>query len=303
MSIAPEGAALTIFCGKGGVGKTSLALAYALRYATRAKRVLVVTSHPLRELAVSVSLAGLKERRPDAAANLFVIHIDPFEILARRVEQVIPSKTVIRRVLASSIYRNLVEVAPGLKELAFLGRLHGLAAPRSADGTAGDYSAVVWDAPATGHFLQTMRVSQNFETYLSGPLALAGKEAGEFFADPAGLAVIPVTTLERMAVDETIELCERLSAELNLRPAAMIGNMVSPLLVGEETASEDFLGWVAESGKGSAYLSFIAERHRNERELLKRLRSTIEVDIHLVQRKTTWQSDLELLMSLSEQLD
>jgi hypothetical protein len=262
----------------------------------------MVTSHSLQELAVSVSLSGLKERFPEAASNLFIIHIDPFEILAHRVEQVIPSKALIKRVLASSIYKNLVEVAPGLKELAFLGRLHGLVTKRSADGELGEYAAVVWDAPATGHFLQTLKVSQSFETYLSGPLALAGKEMGDFFSDPASLAVIPVTTLERMAVDETIELCEKLSGELGMKPAAMIGNMASPLLASAESASEDFLRWVTDSGRESQYLQFIAERHRIERQLLEKLRASIEAEVHLVQRRTSWKSDLDLLMNLSEEL-
>ena len=71
---------LTIFCGKGGVGKTTLSLAFALWHAREGRRTLVVTSHPLAELALSVSLAGLEQKQPQAAANLFVVHIDPREI-------------------------------------------------------------------------------------------------------------------------------------------------------------------------------------------------------------------------------
>ncbi len=52
-----ESARLVIFCGKGGVGKTTLSLATGLKHAMRGQKVLVVSSHPLAELALSVSLA------------------------------------------------------------------------------------------------------------------------------------------------------------------------------------------------------------------------------------------------------
>ncbi|HWP85294.1 MAG TPA: ArsA-related P-loop ATPase [Terriglobia bacterium] len=302
MNLSSQDAALTIFCGKGGVGKTTIALAYAMGIARRSRRVLVVTSHPLAELAVSVSLAGMKEQDPAAAAHLFIIHIDPFELLARRVEQAIPSRPLVQRVLNSAIYRNLVEVAPGLKEISFLGRLHELASRRSTGEDKEEFSELVWDAPATGHFLQTMKVSRNFEKYLSGPLALIGKEVGIFFGNPSNLAVIPVTTLERMAVDETIEMCEKLAGELNARPAAVVVNMASPLIAGPQAASEEFFRWVSGAGAQAAHLAFIAERHRIERAQLARLRSSVDAPVQFVRRASGWTSDLELLRHVSQQL-
>jgi len=167
------------FCNqKGGVGKTTLALALALRHAEEGRTVLLVTSHPLRELAVSVSLAGLKERSPVAAGNLFIIHLDPKEILDSQVKQQIPSHLLAEAVLSSRVYQSLIEVAPGLKELAFLSQLQQLTEePAAAPGpeAARKFDLLVWDAPATGHFLQTLKVSRNFDLYLSGPFALLGK--------------------------------------------------------------------------------------------------------------------------------
>src|SRR4051812_48064866 len=118
---------LTIFCGKGGVGKTTLSLAFALWHAGQGRRALVVTSHPLGELALSVSLEGLKQKQPQAAANLFVAHIDPREVIAGTVKESMPSALLADAVLSSRIYQSLIEIVPGLKEFAFVSRIRQLA--------------------------------------------------------------------------------------------------------------------------------------------------------------------------------
>src|SRR5215475_3644828 len=118
---------IIIFCGKGGVGKTTLSLAYGLSQAQKGQRVVLVSSHPLPELAVAISLAGLSEQMPDAAKKLFVVHLDAKELLAEVVEKNFPVQWVARAVLQSQIYKNLVAVAPGLKEFYFLARMQQLA--------------------------------------------------------------------------------------------------------------------------------------------------------------------------------
>ena len=111
---------IIVFCGKGGVGKTSLSLSLALRCAESGKKVVVVSSHPLPELAVAVSLSGLSTEFPTAAQNLFAVYIEPRDLLADLVRNNFPSKWVAEAVLNSHIYKSLIEVAPGLKEFELL---------------------------------------------------------------------------------------------------------------------------------------------------------------------------------------
>jgi len=111
---------IIVFCGKGGVGKTTLSLSMALRRAQSGKRVVVVSSHPLSELAVAVSLTGMADMFPKAASNLFVVHLEPRELLADVVRNNFPANSVADRVLNSHMYRNLIEVMSGLKEFQFL---------------------------------------------------------------------------------------------------------------------------------------------------------------------------------------
>jgi len=259
----------------------------------------VVTSHPLPELALSVSLAGLKESHAVAASNLFVIYIDPREVLQGLVRQNIESALLTDTVLNSRIYNSLIEVLPGLKEVAFISRVRDFALRGSGPETPQRFERIVWDAPATGHFLRTLEVARNFDRYLSGPLALLGKTLAGFLSDPSSLALIPVATLEEMAVDEVIEMCEKLAGELEMRPAALVCNMASPLLGTSEEEWDKLHRTFSAEVTGSPDPSFILERHAIERALFGKLRLAGEIPTHIVRRKASWNSDIELLLDLA----
>src|SRR5579863_3680872 len=297
MSSTPE--PVTVFCGKGGVGKTSLSLAFALRQASQGFRVLVITSHPLPELALSVSLAGLKEADPVAAARLFVAHIDPREILSHVVRQNLGSSRLTDALLSSRIYQSLVEVAPGLKELAVVSRVRDLAVQGVGPEAPAGFDRVVWDAPATGHFLRTLEVARDFDSYLSGPLALLAKSLSGFLARPSSMRLVPVAILEEMAVDETIELCEKLAGDLGMPPAALVCNMASPLLGAPEAEWEKLRRDLPEEVGNPAGAAFILDRHAIERLLFTRLRQACGIPMRIVPRKAGWKSDVELLVDLA----
>jgi len=286
---------IIVFCGKGGVGKTTLSLALALRRAESGKKVLVVSSHPLPELAVAVSLAGIAEAFPSAAKNLFVVHLEPRELLADVVRKNFPSQWVADAVVNSHIYKNLIEVAPGLKEFQFLARMQQLA-ERTASG-APDYDLLLWDAPASGHFLGTLHAARNFETFLTGPLASAGADLARFFSNTSNITLLPVTTLEEMAIEETLEMCARLAAEFQLVPAAALMNLVSPLATASEAEIDSL------NRTGDPALRFALERGLIERERVGELHRKLPAPQVAVERVRGWSSDLDLLNQIGASLD
>jgi anion-transporting ArsA/GET3 family ATPase len=290
-------ARIRIACGKGGVGKTTLGLALGMWHAAAGRRVVVVTSHPLSELAVSVSLEGLAQHSPAAARNLFVVHLDSRALLAEVVEANFPVPMLARAVLQSEIYKNLVEVAPGLKEFYFLARLQLLAERKSKERLP-DYEVLLWDAPATGHFLSTLRAARDFEVYLSGPLSGAGADMKRFFSNAANVSVLPITTLEEMAIEETLDLCRALDKEFGLRASSILLNQVSPLVGATPENAEEARRAAASSEDGA--LRFAVERGMIERERALGIRESLNVPTIPVPRIQRTSNDVDLLDRLGK---
>lgn len=287
-----------IFCGKGGVGKTALALASGLSLARRGRRVLLVTSHPVEELALTVSLDGLQESSPEVAARLFVVHIDSRQVLRRMIRDRFPAGFVADRLLGSTIYQSFVEVVPGLKEFAFLHRLEELAERRAGATVPGQepgarlYDHVVWDAPATGHFLQTLKVAVNFESFFAGPLASRSREVSEYFRK-SPLRVIPVALPEEMSVEETLDLTSELR-RLDVGWGPVACNLVSPMLARDAAGTSPPL-----EPSGTQAARFLARRLASEREEFDRLRSAVAAPCVLLRRLPKPARDLDLLWALA----
>jgi len=291
---------IVIFCGKGGTGKTTLSLSFGLHHAAAGRKVLVVSSHPLPALAVAVSLDGLAQRYPAAAQNLFVVHLEARELLAELVRNNFPVQWVARAILESDIYNNLVEVAPGLKEFYFLARLQQLAERKATAGDYANYDLLLWDAPATGHFLGTLRSAKAFETYLTGPLSVAGADLARFFSNAANIVLLPTTTLEEMALQETAEMCQALDQDFQLRPARVLLNLVSPVVA----AAQDEVTRLSRDAEQSndPALRFAVERGLVERQRASEARRQLGAPTVAVERAQHWSNDLDLLSQIGRTL-
>jgi anion-transporting ArsA/GET3 family ATPase len=294
-------ARLIIFCGKGGVGKTTLSLAAGLRHAIDGRKVLVVSSHPLAELALAVSLEGLSARFPSAAPNLFVVYIDPRDLITDLVNKHFPVPMMAQRILNSSIFINLIEIAPGLKEFFFLEKLQELAERSNGDSSTAvpDYDYLIWDAPASGHFLGTLRSAKIFEAYLTGPLATAGAHLHRFLSNRRNIQLFPVTPLEEMAIAETLETVEAVAKDFQISCSALLINCASPMC----SATESDIAQVETLRESSPAMHFAVDRGLIERERRAELAASLPVPQVLIPRITHWSSDLDLLAKIGGQMD
>jgi anion-transporting ArsA/GET3 family ATPase len=265
------------------------------------RRVLVITSHPLGELALAVSLEGLAARFPAAASNLFVLYVDPRDLISDFIGKHLPGALMGQKILASSVFKNLIEIIPGLKEFFFLGRLQELSERLKRDSTAPapDYDCLIWDAPATGHFLTMLRAARSFEVLLTGPLAAAGARLHRFFANPQNIQLFPVTLLEEMAIAETLELAQAMANDFNVPCCALLVNCVSPIcaLPGYDVAG------IQQTADSSPALRFAVGRGLMELERSRQLAADLPAPQLLIPRITQWPSDLDLLARIGDSMD
>ena len=151
---------LLFVTGKGGVGKSTVALALGMAAASRGKRVIVceVASQEHASRVFRRSEVGFHE--VEMADCLWTISIDPDRSLREYLVLQSPVKAMGELLSRSRIFTYMAAATPGLKELVTIGKIWELAQLDRRVKKGREYDLVVVDAPATGHgigFLQTPR--------------------------------------------------------------------------------------------------------------------------------------------------
>ena len=242
-SVAPssfnlESRKIVIFGGKGGVGKTTAAAAYALALAKANpnKKLLVFSTDPAHSLSDSFGEEGLP--------NLDVMEIDPgkwFEDLKQRyrswTDELFDSLSGGSRMeikFDREAMRELVELTPpGIDEIAALGTISDLLDLER-------YQTLILDTAPTGHLIRFLELPQVAISWIRTFMKLllkyrdvmrANQVAEELVAlsksikkvialltDPERCEFVGVAIPERMSLEETVDLAkslERLKVPFN----------------------------------------------------------------------------------------
>jgi anion-transporting ArsA/GET3 family ATPase len=230
--------------GKGGVGRSTVAAALGLLLAERGERVLVA------EWAIADSIGPWFGTPPvgatavEVAPNLAVNNFSLDEALRAYFVDHLHVGLVYRHIIRSRPVARMLDVAPGLAEMFFLGQLWWLTT--LAEREAGlRYDRIVVDAPATGHATSLLDIP----TVLSGLgagslLAVETHRVVEMMVDPARTGAIVVTLPEPLVVDETLELVPRVTARLGRAPLALVVNRSAAAIASDDARPS----WLATLG-------------------------------------------------------
>ncbi len=151
------------FTGKGGVGKTSLACATAVRLADLGQKVLLISTDPASNLAdvLDSPVTALLQPHKDLA-NLFTINIDP-EVAADEYRGRVVKP--LQGVLASD---QIIQITEGLSgacttEIASFDEFSRFI---TGEGAAEDYDTVIFDTAPTGHTLRLLELPAAWDNFL-----------------------------------------------------------------------------------------------------------------------------------------
>jgi anion-transporting ArsA/GET3 family ATPase len=203
---------LVYVTGKGGVGKTTVALAVALAAADEGQRVVLV------EVGGQDRVPRALNRRASAGEEVRLLDgiwwqgVDPARALEEWAGRVIRSRRLLAPALRSRAFGGFVDAAPGAKELVTITKAWELgrsAADRWVKGSA-HYDLVVVDAPASGHGVGMLATPRTFADIARvGPIAGQARSVQALLEDPARSSVVAVCLPAEMPVAETLELGPR----------------------------------------------------------------------------------------------
>lgn len=207
--------------GKGGVGKSTVALAAAKLLAETHRTLLVSIEDPLRPAYELRKIsAKLDHLNNDATAA--------FEEYAGRK---IGAPNLVKIFLQNRFMRYLAKAAPGIRELVLIGKIWF---------ETRNYARVVVDMPATGHGLTLFQSLFNWGSLFAGsPLAKDAATMTATLSDPNGVGHLIVSLPEEMPLIESLELRSHLRRIFPKADCALIVNRKFPTPATKSTFPED----------------------------------------------------------------
>lgn len=211
------------FTGKGGVGKTSVACATAVRLADAGQRVLLVSTDPASNLdeVLGVTLGHHPTPIP-AVPGLAAMNLDPEQAAAEYRERMVGP---YRGLLPQEAVASMEEQFSGscTLEIAAFDEFSKLLSDPAATG---DYDHVIFDTAPTGHTLRLLTLPSAWSGFMEtnttgtsclGPLAglqaqqALYQETVRALSDPQVTTLVLVTRPEVTAFRETARTCGELA--------------------------------------------------------------------------------------------
>jgi anion-transporting ArsA/GET3 family ATPase len=225
-----DGVELAFVTGKGGVGKSTVALATALAAARDGRRVVLCE---VAGQARAARLYGAGAPRPgrevELEPRLWATTIDPVAALEEWTGRQLGSRRLVGLMTHSNAFAAFVNAAPGARELVAITKAWELGRrERWVKGRDG-YDLVVLDAPSSGHGVGMLRTPHTFaEIARVGPIASQARKVVALLEDPARSAVLAVALPAELSISETLDLEERVTGAVGRPLDAIVVNGVLP---------------------------------------------------------------------------
>jgi arsenite/tail-anchored protein-transporting ATPase len=233
--------------GKGGVGKTTIAVTLARGAAAAGKRVLCAEVGAEDEASSPLARAfggeGVLAEEPALVAEgIRGVLLTPTAGHRQFLRETLKVRFLADAALRSAAIRSFLRAAPTFAEMGVLYRFLHLLRQQRPDGSP-EHEVVIVDLPATGHALGFVQFPAALLKLIpGGPVGAAVREGLAVITDPARTAALVVTLPESLPVSESIELTRGL-LDAAIPVAAVVLNRVcgDPFADDERAAVDRFV--------------------------------------------------------------
>ncbi|WP_410753424.1 arsenite efflux transporter ATPase subunit ArsA [Citrobacter youngae] len=235
------------FTGKGGVGKTSISCATAIRLAEQGKRVLLVSTDPASNVGQVFDQAIGNTIRPvTAVPGLYALEIDPQEAAQQYRSRIVDP---IKGLLPDDVVNSISEQLSGActTEIAAFDEFTGLLTDASL---LTRFDHIIFDTAPTGHTIRLLQLPGAWSSFIEsnpdgasclGPMAGLEKQheqyahAVEALSDPDRTRLVLVARLQKSTLQEVARTHEELAA-IGLKNQYLVINGVLPTTEAEHDA-------------------------------------------------------------------
>jgi len=198
--------AFQVVAGKGGVGRTLVASAIALRASQRGERVLLLEVNAPDSCARFLGVAPAPDEPREVLPNLWLCRMTPAGAMKEYALLILRFKALYTLVFENRLVKYLLRSIPSLAELTMMGKAWYHTTETLDDGSP-RYTRVVVDAPATGHAMTFLSLSRIVADVVPpGVLKVAAEKMAALIESPIDSCLHLVALPEEMPVNEALEL-------------------------------------------------------------------------------------------------
>lgn len=212
--------------GKGGVGKTTVASAFALLAAQEGRRTLLCELDGRNDIHCRFDTGPLAFEERQVARELWAMSMDTEQSLAEYLRLFVRLPLAGRLGPVAKAFDFVATAAPGVREILTIGKI-------CWEAREGGWDTIVVDASATGHIVGQLAAPQSINELVK--VGLIRQQTGwmlDILSDHSRTGAVVVATPEEMPVQEAVELVDRIETDTPVGLTAVLANRVLPELFG-----------------------------------------------------------------------
>jgi len=248
--------------GKGGVGKSVIAAALALKKSREGKKVLLVELGNQSFFKDFFDLSEVDFQPRPLRENLSVALWTGEACLREYARYLIKVESLYKIFFENAVMRAFINIAPALPELAIMGKI--TSGPRK-HGPPLKFDCLVVDAFATGHFMALMEAPHGMAQAVQfGPMGEQSRGIDACLRDASLCQYHVVTLPEELPMKEATELCADLEKQWSVQPRIILNKVLEvPVSLAELKAAQK------NSSSGEAEFAQYLEQHVEQQKTFR----------------------------------